>query len=88
MKNKAYFSLLAVVILCMAGWTGYTQGGNSKRQTWEYREVPLNPNSFDPARETLNPLGADGWELVTIFFQSVEGTSNQRNAVAYLKRAK
>ena len=57
MKNKLYFSLLGIVILCMAGWTGYTQGGNSKRQTWEYKEVLINRSIGDSARDQLNPLG-------------------------------
>jgi len=39
-------------------------------------------------RDQLNPLDADGWELVSIFFESIEGTTHQRTAVAYLKRAK
>jgi hypothetical protein len=39
MRNRPYFSVVACVLLCLAGWAAYGQGQRSGyvRQAWEYK---------------------------------------------------
>jgi len=45
-------------------------------QKWEYKIVILKGGSYEAREKTLNQLGVEGWELVTIYDASI----------AYLKR--
>ena len=63
MKLKPYlFFILAVIaFICLGGWVGYGQKQTSTaRIIWEYKIV----NESD--KVSLNDLGAQGWELVTV----------------------
>jgi hypothetical protein len=77
MKNKLYWWMVLVLLLCLVGWTGYAQGqrSNSMKQTWEYQVITANPNQL---MSQMNKLGAEGWELVAV--------SGDGPVFAYLKR--
>jgi hypothetical protein len=72
MKRGVYLTLAFVILLCVAGWTGYGQGHNSARPAWEYKTVWAAQQGFrDP--ESLNELGAQGWELVSTAWNESSG---------------
>lgn len=78
MKLKPHlFLLLAVVavISSAGGWVGYGQKQSPPRVAWEYKIV----NESD--KVSLNDLGAQGWELVTVEMGGAQ-------EVYYFKRAK
>lgn len=53
---------LTLLILCAAGWTGYSQGKKDNREIWEYKAVGFS----NPEDGGLNELGKQGWELVGV----------------------
>ena len=65
MKSRLYLPLVAVALLCLAGWKGYGQAqkSNPMRQTWEYRVADAY-NDPTQAQQMLNQHGAEGWEFV------------------------
>lgn len=63
MKKSVYLSLV-IVLLCVTGWVGYSQRRSSARPAWEYKSVWAGQQGFR-GDETLNELGAQGWELVS-----------------------
>ena len=77
MKLKPYlfFILAAIAFICLGGWAGYGQKQSPSRTTWEYKIV----NETD--KVSLNDLGAQGWELVTVEMGGAQ-------EVYYFKRAK
>jgi len=83
MKNRRFAALVAVVLFCFIGWSGYAQGQRSYsvKQTWEYRAMTFNGTEAEKAAPQMNQLGADGWELVAC------GTTNGWY-VCYFKRPK
>jgi hypothetical protein len=81
MKKHLYLSIIVVVLLSLAGWTGYARGQRSVgRQTWEYH-VDLIPGTSvahygdeaEVARSNaaaderlINQRAAEGWELTAV----------------------
>jgi hypothetical protein len=37
---------------------------SSDRRGWQYKIVKLGPSSSEKSEDTLNQLGAEGWELI------------------------
>jgi hypothetical protein len=68
MKNRQFAVLVAVVLVCLIGWSGYaqTQRSNSARQNWEYKVSTIFAPSAEQTVGQMNQLGADGWELVNV----------------------
>ncbi|HEX3559178.1 MAG TPA: DUF4177 domain-containing protein [Pyrinomonadaceae bacterium] len=59
--------VVAALLLCAVGWTGYAQRAKTKRTAWEYKVVSFSNQSVDrESLNTLNELGAQGWELVGV----------------------
>lgn len=81
MKQKAYLLLITLVVLCMLGWTGYSQKKHEPRASWQFTTVYTE--------EEANKLGMQGWELVTVRsdLDVREGNGNSR-AVFHLKRTR
>ena len=79
MKQKAYLVLVVLGILCMVGWTGYSQKKNELRGGWEFTAVHTE--------DEANKLGAQGWDLVTVRsdLDLREGSGNSR-PIYHLKR--
>ena len=77
MKLKPYLFLIlaAVAFISLSGWAGYGQKQSPPRAAWEYKIV----NESD--KVSLNELGAQGWELVTVEMGGAQ-------EVYYFKRAK
>ena len=78
MKLKPHLFLIfaAIAFICMGGWAaGYGQKQSQPRNVWEYKIV----NESD--KVSLNDLGAQGWELVTVQMGGAQ-------EVYYFKRAK
>ena len=64
MKKRVLLSLVIVVLLCVVGWTSYAQRRGPERTVWEYKSIASYQIGFR-GDETLNQLGAQGWELVS-----------------------
>lgn len=82
MKWKTHWWLMVAVLasVCLMAWSGYGQKQRAARATWEYKILDLRQEgNID---QTLNTLGAQGWELVSV--QS-DGTTS---GTYFLKRAK
>jgi hypothetical protein len=77
MKPKSYLFLIfaAIAFIAATGWAGYGQKQSPSRAVWEYKIV----NESD--KVSLNELGAQGWELVTVEMGGAQ-------EVYYFKRAK
>jgi hypothetical protein len=83
MKAKLNWTaiVLALGLLFFAGWTARGQKQSTPaaaappRVTWEYRVVS------ESEKITLNDMGAQGWELVTVVMGGAQD-------VYYFKRAK
>ncbi len=78
MKEKLNWQLGFVVlgILCLLGWTVYGQKPAAPiRATWEYKVVS------ETDKVSLNDMGAQGWELVTVEMGGAQ-------EVYYFKRSK
>lgn len=67
--------LLAAIVLSLAAWTVYGQKQSAPKVTWEYKVVS------ETDKVSLNELGAQGWELVTVEMGGAQ-------EVYYFKRAK
>ncbi len=59
-KKNLYIILMAFVVLSLIGWTVYGQKQSQPKVTWEYKVVS------ETDKISLNELGAQGWELVTV----------------------
>jgi hypothetical protein len=88
MKSKVYLLSAVVLLLCLVGWTSYGQKQKSGRDAWEYTVVRANDSSG--AEATLNALGAQGWELVSVAEVGTTGETHVRmgSVTYYLKRRK
>ena len=77
MKTKTNWALamFALVILIVVGWTVYGQKQSAPRVVWEYKVVS------ETDKISLNDMGAQGWELVTV---EIGGAQE----VYYFKRVK
>jgi hypothetical protein len=77
MRLKPYlFLILAVIaLIVLGGWSGHGQKQSPSRTIWEYKIVN------ESEKVSLNELGAQGWELVTVGMGGAE-------EVYYFKRAK
>jgi hypothetical protein len=67
--------LLMFCVLILAGWTGYGQKQGPPKTVWEYKIVS------ESDKLSLNDLGAQGWELVTVQMGGAQ-------EVYYFKRSK
>jgi hypothetical protein len=91
MKTKTLAAgILAAIILCVVGWTGFAQRQQSSRgpgQTaWEYKVV-YAPGARNLSEKAMNEMGAQGWELVT--FQALNNEGGTIGAGNYFfKRAR
>jgi hypothetical protein len=59
--NKLSPWVVVLVLVLMIAWAAHGQSGRPPRQTWEYMRL-----EFDGNHSSLAPLGAEGWELVSI----------------------
>jgi hypothetical protein len=77
MKSKPYLFLMlaAIAFTGLCGWVGHGQKQTPPRTVWEYKIVS------ESDKLSLNDLGAQGWELVTV---SMGGAQE----VYYFKRPK
>lgn len=82
MKNKLFFSLAAIAILCVAWFAvqAKLQKTNTLRQQWEYKTIQVyGPNGnwqtwWEDGKELPKPvngarraeLGNEGWELIAV----------------------
>jgi hypothetical protein len=81
-KRLVLAAVAAALLLCAVGWTSYAQRGRVRRTAWEYKTVSFsNPYVDKESLNTLNELGAQGWELVGV--SEVGGIPN-----CFLKRPK
>ena len=74
-RKNLSFILMAFVVLSLIGWTVYGQKPAQPKVTWEYKVVS------ETDKISLNDLGAQGWELVTVEMGGAQ-------EVYYFKRAK
>lgn len=92
MKNKRIGALVAVVLVCFLGWSGYAQGqrSNSVKQTWEYKISTVFAPSAEQTVPQMNQLGADGWELVNVALvgAQIEPPGVRATYLYYFKRPK
>jgi hypothetical protein len=94
MKNKIYLSLSAIVLLIgiiSVSWTVSAEKASSAKQMWEYKIVTVYGTTTlpPPSLTQFNQMGDEGWELVMILPEdSTVGSSKQRKADYYFKRAK
>jgi hypothetical protein len=88
MKRKSYFVLAAALLLCLAGWTAYSQKSPSSKTSWEYLVI-ADPGYADNTSTStkLTELGAERWELVGISDQLI-GPGTQTTTRLFFKRAK
>lgn len=84
MRKKSGLFSATLILLCLSGWTVSAQRQSLSRTAWEY----MTTGTYDPKYKgdvTLNELGAQGWELVSV----TSGCNNGSCWTAcYLKRAK
>lgn len=81
MKQKAYLVFITLAVLCMVGWTGYSQKRTGPRASWQFTTVYTE--------EEANTLGFQGWELVTVRSDlDVRGGTGNSRAVFHLKRTR
>lgn len=74
-KPILFLMLAAIALVVLGGWAGYAQKPSPSRIVWEYKIVN------ESEKISLNDLGAQGWELVTVGMGGAE-------EVYYLKRVK
>ena len=70
-------SVFATLALCL-GWLGFNQIAKaqiSNAQRWEYKTV--DKGWVTVSEDKLNKVGEEGWELVAIETQQVNGQTNQ-----------
>jgi hypothetical protein len=72
---------IVVALLCVFGWSGYAQKKPFPPR-WEYKAL----RDQDLSDQTLNQLGAQGWELVSV--TAYGDLTSGHSQTAYLKRAK
>ena len=77
MKRIAWPLVAFLAFAAGLAWPMATAQEPKEAARWEYRIM-----TFEVA-ETLNELGGEGWELVTVI-----GQQNRSQAKAYLKRKK
>jgi len=58
-RTKVHLAISIIILLCIAGWAGYSQQQRPSRTVWEYKYIN------DAGEAQLNELGAQGWELVS-----------------------
>ena len=77
MKTKANWViiLLAMSFMIFVGWTVYGQKQSAPRTVWEYKVIS------ETDKTSLNDMGAQGWELVTVEMGGAQ-------EVYYFKRVK
>lgn len=77
MKSKTNWAIvvLALGFMIIAGWTVYGQKQSAPRTVWEYKVVS------ETDKLSLNDMGAQGWELVTVEMGGAQ-------EVYYFKRVK
>ena len=89
MRKKVLLIAVTAAILCgLIGLTVYAQRPRSASPpiTWEYKVVYV-PGVRNMSEQTMNNLGAQGWELVT--FQAINNEGGTIGAGNYFfKRAR
>jgi hypothetical protein len=59
--------VVAALLLCAVGWTGYAQRSRTRRVVWEYKVFRFQTPYVDKETlDSLNKLGTQGWELVGV----------------------
>ena len=78
LRGNWILSLLAIVVVCVVGWTvyGQKQQSSARRTIWEYKI------SNSPSEEQISEIAGEGWELVAV------SPSNSGSPQLYFKRAK
>ena len=80
MKNKILtvaISVFATLAVCL-GWFGFNQTAEaqvSNAQRWEYKAV--DKGLVTVSEDKLNKMGNEGWELVAVETQQVNGDTHQ-----------
>jgi len=87
MRRKLYFFLTVIILLGLIGWTSYGQKQSPAKTMWEYMSVNGNDHQRFKGDATLNELGAQGWELVSVATYS-SGDGAGAGTVLYFKRVK
>jgi len=83
MKIRLTLALI-LCVLVVAGWTL----ARPASQAWEYKIVYLkDSNRPEKSQDAIAALGSEGWELVSVERESVNGTSYD-GAAFYFKRQK
>jgi hypothetical protein len=85
-KNRTYAAILCGLLLTftLVGWTM----SRPAAQRWEYRIIYLKDgNRPDKSQDTINALGSEGWELISVERELVSGSSYD-GAAFYFKRQK
>jgi hypothetical protein len=75
LKPYLFLTLAAIALIVLGGWSGSGQKQSPSRTIWEYKIVN------ESEKVSLNEMGAQGWELVTVGMGGAE-------EVYYFKRAK
>lgn len=70
MKSKLAIALLIAGVLSIGAWSGYGQTGKQKNVTYEYDVIddPTGTLGYDKGVKKLNEYGANGWEIVGVFW--------------------
>jgi hypothetical protein len=77
MRQRPILWVMGIIAaFAVFSWIGSREVRSEGRSVWEYKEV-------HSSAATLNELGAQGWELVT-----VTTPEHQSGAIYYLKRPK
>lgn len=75
-KSSRIIAIMALCLVSLAGWTVYGQKQQpTPRAVWEYKVVS------ETDKISLNDMGAQGWELVTVEMGGAQ-------EVYYFKRVK
>jgi hypothetical protein len=88
MKTRLWVALVIIALLCLVGWTGFTQKSQASKQGYEYKVI-IDPTQHgtEEGNKAINGLGAEGWELVGVSNQVGDGGYSTHTRL-FFKRAK
>lgn len=86
MRHRLFLILAAVLIIGVVAWSNYSQQSKVTK-TWEYMVISDYGYSSPDGAKELNPLGAQGWELVAVSDRAAD-QGNQTSTRFVLKRSR